>query len=217
VTFSTNFKWEQETRSEEKARKDLEREAAIDRCYQAVDLRDKSVCRVTGEFLTAGASDPRKRLERHHMVRRGDLRFEFQGQQRAFCLKSFGAGGCVDVEIREHREKRTDRQNRALWALLSEWCSKAHQGWYPDDLKDVMLARVFGTIERTQPLTGEIIRVPAEPHSSRLGVSKFCQLIEAILETAAMSEPSVYLMAPDEYRIAKEKARKLEARRAIAA
>jgi hypothetical protein len=142
------------------------------------------------------------------ITEQGELRFEFAGQQRAYCLRTFGAGACVDVEIREHREKRTDRQNKALWALLSEWCKAADQGWRPDDLKDVMLARVFGTVERVMPLTGEIVRVPAEPHSSRLGVGKFCELIEAILETAATSEPSVYLLAPDEYRKAKEAKRK---------
>lgn len=122
----------------------------------------------------------------------------------AYYKAKYGVGCCLDVEIREHREKRTDRQNRALWALLTEWCQKAEQGWRVDDLKDVMLGRVFGTIERVMPFTGEIVKVNAEPHSSKLGVSKFCQLIEGILETAAMSEPSVYLMAPDEYRKAKE-------------
>jgi hypothetical protein len=138
----------------------------------------------------------------------GDLSFEFEAQQRAYCLRTYGAGACLDVDIREHREKRTDRQNKALWALLDEWCRKADQGWRPDELKDVMLGRVFGTIERVQPLTGAIVLVNAEPHSSKLGVSKFCLLIEGILETAAMSEPSVYLMAPDEYRKAKEAAQK---------
>lgn len=143
---------------------------------------------------------------------RGDLKFEFEAQQRAYCLKNYGAGACLDVDIREHREKRTDRQNRALWALLGEWCRLADQGWRPDDLKDVMLGKTFGTIERVMPLTGVIVMVNAEPHSSRLGVSKFCELIECILETAAMSEPSIYLMAPDEYRKAKEQALKMAAR-----
>lgn len=149
----------------------------------------------------------------------GALKFEFEAQQKAYCLKNYGVGGCVDVDVREHREKRTDRQNRALWALLTEWCLKADQGWRPDDLKDVMLGRVFGTIERVMPLTGEVVRVNAEPHSSRLGVTKFCALIEGILETAAMSEPSIYLLAPDEYRTAKaaaEKQAERDARKAAA-
>ena len=128
----------------------------------------------------------------------GDLVFEFARQQRSYCLQ-LGAGTCVDVEIREHRAKRSDRQNRALWALLTAWCLEADQGWRPDELKEVMLGRVFGTIERVQPLTGEIVKVNAEPSSSKLNVTKFCALIEGILETAAESTPSVFLLAPDEF------------------
>lgn len=131
----------------------------------------------------------------------GDLEFEFQGQQRAFC-KRLGVGACVDVEIREHREKRSDRQNKAMWALLHEWCEQADQGWRPDDLKEAVLGEVFGRIEVTMPLSGEIRTVPAKPHSSKLSVSEFIQVIDAILELAAGQD--IWLMAPDEYRKAKE-------------
>lgn len=66
----TFFKHQMETRVERKERLDRERQAEIDACYAAVDARDKSICRVTGVHLTSGASDPHKRKERHHMVRR---------------------------------------------------------------------------------------------------------------------------------------------------
>ena len=66
----TNFKWQMETRVEAKERAAKERQAEIDACYAAVDARDLSICRVTGVHLTSGASDPHKRKERHHMVRR---------------------------------------------------------------------------------------------------------------------------------------------------
>ena len=138
----------------------------------------------------------------------GALRFEFSRQQEAYCLHTFGAGACVDVEIREHREKRTDRQNRAMWALLNEWCKAADQGWRPDDLKEAVLGEVFGRVEVTMPLTGEVRTVPAKSSSSRLNVSEFIQVIDAILELAATSQPPVWLMAPDEYRQAKEQAAK---------
>lgn len=147
----------------------------------------------------------------------GSLKFEFAGQQKAYCLKTFGVGGCVDVEIREHREKRTDRQNRALWALLHAWCKEADQGWRPDDLKDAVMGTVFGTLEVTMPITGEVKRVLARPSTSGLNITDFCQVIEAILELAATSEPCVFLQAPDEYRKAKEQAEKLAAKRAKAA
>lgn len=139
---------------------------------------------------------------------RGDVEFEFSAQQRAYCLQKFGAGGCVDVEIREHRAKRSDRQNRAMWALLNEWCVAADQGWRPDDLKDAVMGVVFGTIEVRKPLSTEIVRVPARASTSSLNVTDFCKVIDAILELAATSEPSVFLQAPDEYRLAKEKAAK---------
>jgi len=70
MTFATNFKHQLETRHEYKDRRVKDRMDEQTECYQAVDLRDKSVCRVTGEFLTLGASDPHKRKERHHMIRR---------------------------------------------------------------------------------------------------------------------------------------------------
>ncbi len=141
----------------------------------------------------------------------GSLKFEFERQQQAYCRR-FGAGVCVDVEIREHREKRTDRQNRALWALLNAWCKEADQGWRPDDLKDAVMATVFGTIEITMPLTNEVKKVLARPHTSTLNVTDFCAVIEAILELAATSEPSVWLDSPDEYRKAKAAAVKLSQR-----
>lgn len=138
----------------------------------------------------------------------GSLKFEFEKQQRAYCLKQFGAGACLDVEIREHRDKRSDRQNRAMWALLNAWCKDADQGWRPDDLKDAVMGTVFGTLEITMPITGEVKRVLARPSTSSLNVTDFCAVIEAILELAATSEPSVYLQAPDEYRKAKELAQR---------
>lgn len=145
----------------------------------------------------------------------GDLEFEFKGQQRAYCLRHFGVGTCLDVEIREHREKRSDRQNKAMWALLNEWCKAADQGWRPDDLKDAVMGIVFGTIEITQPLTGVIVKTPARLRTSHLNVTDFCKVVEAILELAA--EQDVYLMAPDEFRRAKEAAAKAERKTAAKA
>lgn len=66
----TFFKHQMETAVEYRDRRRKEQAEAIDQCYQAVDIRDQSVCRVTGEFLVAGHSDPHKRKERHHMIRR---------------------------------------------------------------------------------------------------------------------------------------------------
>jgi hypothetical protein len=70
MAHATNFKYQLETRADYRDRRAKEQQAEIDACYRAVDLRDKSVCRVTGVYLTAGHSDPKMRREHHHLIRR---------------------------------------------------------------------------------------------------------------------------------------------------
>lgn len=52
---------------EERAQRKADAERALRACYAAVDARDEKVCRVSGLQLSALASEPRKRLARHHM------------------------------------------------------------------------------------------------------------------------------------------------------
>ncbi len=135
----------------------------------------------------------------------GRVQWDFPAQVIAWRRKL--AGGSqqpISAAFYEFRSKRSDRQNRALWALLNAWCEEAEQGWRPDDLKDAVMAHVFGTIEATNPLTGVVTLVPAVVRTSSLNVSEFCKVIESILELAATSEPSVFLESPDEYRKAKQ-------------
>lgn len=133
----------------------------------------------------------------------GRVHLDFPIQQRAFC-KSQLAGQSVEVEVRPQCSKRSDRQNRALWAMLQPWARE--RGWQPDDLKDVMLGIAFGRIERVAPITGEITNVLAKPRSSKLNVADFCHLIEEVLRVSA--EDGYWLEAPDEYRKAKEAAQR---------
>jgi hypothetical protein len=139
----------------------------------------------------------------------GTIRLDFPQQQRAWCKHKL-AGECVEIEIRLQASKRSDRQNRALWALIGEWAKE--RGHEPDDLKDVMLGIAFGHLEHVMPITGEIRQVLAKPHSSRLNVHEFCHLIEEVLRVAA--EDGVFLLAPDEYRKAKEAAERKAAKEA---
>lgn len=131
----------------------------------------------------------------------GTVHLDFPQQQRAWC-KTRLAGQSVEVEIRPQHSKRSDRQNRALHALLNAWAKDS--GNDTDDLKQVMLGIAFGHVERTMPVTGEIREVLAKPHSSGLTVHEFCHLIEEVLRVAA--ENGTWLQAPDEYRRAKEAA-----------
>lgn len=67
----TNFKHDMVTRHAAKARRVKEAAAALVDCYRAVDARDERCSRRSGVRLTPLHGDPDKRLERHHMVRRG--------------------------------------------------------------------------------------------------------------------------------------------------
>lgn len=136
---------------------------------------------------------------------------DFPSQFRAYC-KAKLAGQSVEIEIRPQSSKRSKRQNRALWALLSAWARE--RGWSPDELKDVMMGIAFGHLEAVMPVTGEIRKVLAKPHSSTLSVLDFCHLIEEVLRVAA--EDGVLLQAPDEYRKAKEAAARKAAKAATA-
>lgn len=136
----------------------------------------------------------------------GRVVWDFPAQVSSYRKRLFAStDGFVSAQFYPFRDKRSDRQNRAMWALLHAWCQEANQGWRPDDLKDAVMGEVFGTIEVTMPITGEIKRVLAKPHTSTLNVTEFCQVIEAILELAATSEPAVFLHAPSEYYAAKKK------------
>lgn len=51
-------------------RRRVDSEARLAEAYTTVDLRDQSICWITGIFSTPGAVDPRKRREHHHLAGR---------------------------------------------------------------------------------------------------------------------------------------------------
>ena len=55
------------TLAEERQARRNQAEADLRACYLLVDARDGRRCRVSGVQLFAGHTDPRQRLERHHM------------------------------------------------------------------------------------------------------------------------------------------------------
>lgn len=139
----------------------------------------------------------------------GSVVWDFPELVKAYRKRLYAAtDGFVTGQFYPYRTRRSDRQNRALHALLTPW-AKA-RGWSVDDLKDTMLGIAFGHTERVMPVTGEVLKVLAEPHSSRLDVTKFCHLIEEVLRVAA--EDDFWLESPEEYRKAKEAAAKQERR-----
>lgn len=136
----------------------------------------------------------------------GKIVFDFPAQLIAYLKHLYAktGDGAISARFYPLRSQRSDRQNRAFHALVTPWAKE--RGWTVDQLKDVLLGIAFGTIETVAPVTGEVTRVLAEPHSAQLDVTQFAHLIEEVLRVAA--EDGYWLQAPDEYRLAKEAAAK---------
>ena len=135
----------------------------------------------------------------------GAVHLEFPSQQRAYCRKKF-AGQCVDVIIAPQGQMKTRLQECGFHAMISPWAKQ--EGIRIDDLKRDILRHVFGEMEHVNPITGEVVMVLREQHTSTLSRAKYSELIERTLELGA--ECGVLLEAPNEYRRRKEQ----EAKRA---
>ena len=89
----------------------------------------------------------------------------------------------IELEIRRRRTKRSDQQNKLLWALLTPW---AHfLGYEPTELKDELLGLLWGYEEHVSKLTGEVVRVPDKGRSSKLTTAEFSELIDFMAIKAA--------------------------------
>ncbi len=141
----------------------------------------------------------------------GRVSFVHAPQARAYLRRLRQAEGeHLVLQIYPHRAKRSDRQNRAFHACITPWAKE--RGWEIDTLKQFLLKKAFGTHEFTDPETGEVIHVLAEPHTSKLTVGQFVHLIDETLRLGA--EDGQYLVIGDEYLKAKEAAAKQAARKA---
>ena len=144
-------------------------------------------------------------------VKDGRLILDFPAQFKAF-VKRFQ--GCeVELEIREKREKRSHAQNSGFHAMITPWCRD--EGHAIDELKRDLLREIFGTVEYTSPISGEVSLVPAKAHTSSLSVQEFCLLIEETMRIAA--ECGYVLVSPAEYKEAKAEAEKAARKKAKAA
>ena len=141
----------------------------------------------------------------------GGVVWDFPMQVAAYRKRLFAStDGHVTGQFYPLRSRRSDRQNRALHAMLTPWARE--RGWTVDNLKAVMLGIAFGHIETVMPITGEVVKVLAEPHTSHLDVTQFCHLVEEVLRVSA--EDDFWIESPEEYRKAKEKAEKIALKRA---
>ncbi len=122
-------------------------------------------------------------------------------------------GQAVDVIIAPQGHAKTRLQESGFHAMITPWAHS--EGHRIDDLKRDLLRAVFGTLEHTNPLTGEIESVLAEPSSAKLNRAQYCELIERTLELGA--ECGVVLVAPNEYRELKAKGKLPQQRQAVSA
>lgn len=125
----------------------------------------------------------------------GKIRMEFPKQFYAWVKRRFPAGSAVRVTVEDVAVAKTRAQERGFHAMLKPWTSEGHR---LDDLKQFLLRDVFGAREAVNPITGEVVEVLAEPHTSTLTKEQYSELIERTLVVAA--ECGVLLQAPDEYR-----------------
>jgi hypothetical protein len=145
----------------------------------------------------------------------GRVSFVHLAQARGYLRRLFQTAGAeIVAQFYEYRQQRSHRQSRGFHAMVKPWLAvESRGGWTIEALKLYALGEVFGYLEFTHPVSGEVVRFPAKPHTSKLSVGEFCELIDRTLEIAA-EEDGVILTAPDEYRRAKEAAAKKAARAA---
>lgn len=137
----------------------------------------------------------------------GRLTFAHPAQARAY-LRGKYAGQTIVGQFYPHRDKRSGRQNRGFHVMVKPWALE--RGWTIEALKQFLLGRVFGWLELVDEASGEVVKVLAEPHTSKLTVGQFCELIDRTLELAA--EDGVILVAPSEYLEQKRKKERRDAR-----
>lgn len=123
----------------------------------------------------------------------GKLSLDHQAAFRAYVRRLTGEE--VELEVRKRRTKRSDRLNRAFWAALVPW---AHElGYEPTELKDELMALLWGYREVTSALTGEVRIVANKSRSSKLTNPEMCQLYEFMAVKAA--ETGYVMLLADEF------------------
>ena len=137
----------------------------------------------------------------------GVLTMDHRVQFKAYYRRKFK--GCeVAITIEDKAIAKTRLQEKGFHSCLKPWVAEGHR---IDDLKHFLLKEIFGTRESVNPITGEVVIVLAEPHTSKLSKAQYSELIERTLEIAAGC--GVILEAPSEYK-ARKKAEQQRATRA---
>lgn len=101
------------------------------------------------------------------------------------------------VEVKEHKPRRSDEQNRYLWSIYQHILKVGGEdmgGWTKEDLHDFFLITHFGS--EIKELFGRKRHVPLR-RSSKLNKQEFTDFIETIFRF--MAERGVYIPSSDEF------------------
>jgi signal transduction protein with GAF and PtsI domain len=112
-----------------------------------------------------------------------------------------GEGEEFELSIGPVDEHHTRKQENGFHAMIAPWAKE--DGHAIEDLKRDLLAEIFGMREHVDVITGEVVLVLREPHTSKLSKKKYNELIERTLEIGARM--GHVLEAPSEYRERKER------------
>ncbi len=135
------------------------------------------------------------------------LKFTDEDQPRyAEMVAGLGEGEVVEVEfVRLEERSRSLKQNAALHAALTRWVvwkdggllTTAQVREQVEQVKDDLLALLWGYIVRQNQFTGEITKTLVKAHTSKLSRREFCDLFDQAVVEAAKDGYEMAL--PDEY------------------
>ena len=109
-------------------------------------------------------------------------------------LGRFKPDANLEFEAREKKPKRSDQQNRLLFALYTDIIEKggeAMRGWTKDDLHEFFLSTHFGT--EVVEMFGKKRQRPLR-RSSKLNKHEFADFIDSVVRF--MAQQGVYLDLP---------------------
>lgn len=133
-------------------------------------------------------------------VRDGTLKLYNRELFQDAIRRTFGDGEELELVIREFEESKTRQQEKGFHAMIQPWAKE--EGHAIEDLKRDLLAEIFGLREHVDVITGDVVMVLREPHTSKLSKKKYNELIERTLEIGARC--GHLLIAPSEWRELKQ-------------
>lgn len=102
-------------------------------------------------------------------------------------------GKAWNVEVKEAKSRRSDRQNRYLWGVCYPAIKEHLQGWESEDIHEYCLGECFGW-ERMEGLSRP--RMKPMKRSSKLSTTEFADYVAWIQRD--MAQRGIYVPDPNE-------------------